>query len=383
MSPFAKLMLRFGWIRLSSYGLEVTLDGRLVSASMLPEAQLDLDWSNVPSPTLDFASTLEPVLATIPTRKPPPLPAAKARPPVAATMQAFVGAPVVAAPVAPAKATPTVASDDSLSEEDEWAWQAAVAKAKAESEAESPGRTEPKRSETEDEATGFADTTPLPGQALKLRPQPACPELENDTQVAAELDETGGEDWEVLVAAARSRERSDVEDTQHRSYDDTKIDQEPQRPDFAAAQVTQRDLPANDDLPADTVTSINAIKLRPLLARQDQESESSQDDEWTAMRGQIEAKDSEENARKMRAMREIQRLQGRSPLKDFRPRGVGAPPLRKRMAAGTSPAPTSRPTLTATTALPTRRPSPVSASMDASNHDTKIDLPRITERLSR
>ena len=382
MSPFAKLMLRFGWIRLSSYGLEVTLDGRLVSAGLLPEAQLDLDWSNVPAPAVDLASTFDPALGARPARTPPPLPAPRARQAVAATAPASPPPAVAQAPKGPATQPASAASADSLSEEEEWAWQAAVAKAKAESETASQVAQMP--TDTDDEATGFADTEKLPSTAVKQSPPPAKDEPDaRDTQVAAEVAESDGEDWEVLVAAARSREeRAEPSSHHNSSYDDTKIDALPKVPDFAAAQVTQGDLPANDDLPADAVTSIHALKLRSMAAPQTPASASSEDDEWTAMRSQIEAREREENARKMRAMREIQRLQGRASLGGLRPNRPAAPPHRKRMAAGTLPAPARRPALSTST-VPTLRPSTAAAPADASGHDTKIDLPRVTERLSR
>lgn len=374
MSVVSKLMLRFGWIRLSSYGLEIDMDGRLVAATQMSgNSPLDTSWTNVLPAPVDPASCFDPSLAAPAVASPvapPPLPPSPA--------------PAEEAQIVSAE--PATTPDDEDQDEDERAWQAAVARAKAASEAEqanasteqATGQTGASESGTqgEGEDLGFADTAPLPDQ----KPAPKSePQEQAETQV---------EDWESLVSAARHR--AEVEEATAVAAQETTVVAEEtrvERTDVTGAgdaQVEQGATAANDGMPADQVTSIHHLALRPLAAAAP-DGVAPGDDEWTRLKAEVEQREREESQRKLRAMREIQRLQKRANMKNFvlPPRSTPTP-ARRRMAAGTTPSPIRpRP-------VPAQEAAPASAK--AAHPETAAAttglqppsaLPRVTTRLGR
>ncbi len=399
MSPFAKLMLRFGWIRLSTYGLEMTLDGRVVPACQFGQSSFDNAFQ-LAAPSVDPASVFDPSLAQrpapsqsalavqapAPTQSAAPARPARPLPPIPSSRQAAgtQAPPVVQTQPQPVPASVAAANELSQAEEeDEWAWQAAVAKARAEEEnTESDTEIAPELPALSDEEAGFADTAPLRRTSIVQPTTQQATQLATESQASASADEEP--DWEALMAAARARAESEAQeaDTEDTICESTCVEM---MPDFAAAQVEPGAHAANDDLPADTVTSINAIKLRTLPTQASEAlraaEEQKEADEWAAMRKQVEAKENEERARKLRAMREIRRLQGRSPLPSLHP---SRPPLaaRRRIAAGTA-APTGSSQSVSKVLMPLRPLTPTAVEKTEVGGDTSVDLPRVTSRLSR
>ncbi len=229
-----------------------------------------------------------------------------------------------------ADTTPQIAHPVEAADEDERAWQEALARAKAQAD------------------LAMADT----GRVSPIAP------------AARKEDE---DDWEVRIAAANKR-----------AEEDTLPERTGFVPPMLGAQVEQDATAANDDLPADLVTSIHHRRLSApkavltaLPVAVADIAPRCEEEDWAQRKADAEAKARTERARKERAMREIRRLQTK-PLS----RGLGAPP-RRRVAAGTEhgSAPVPAPLRI------TRRATAIEDTCEEAE-STRAELPRVTQRFS-
>lgn len=180
-----------------------------------------------------------------------------------------------------------------------------------------------------------------PAPVTKATDEPVAAIIfEPKTEVAQqECEVEKVEDWERVIHTARARAAKLHTTHDFSSYEDTQVD--PQAAQPRAAGSSNSLAKADDDVGP-----------------------------------------KQQHARKLRAIREIQRLEGRPALSESRPARVSAPPHQRRLAAGTSPVPSagvpSRPLTRPEPRQAKARPPFVLASKRA-----KLDLPRVTQRLHR
>jgi hypothetical protein len=274
-------MLKLGWIRLSEY---VTPTGQLASLTELPGGSLGFDpgWSAVPATGFD-PSFLAPEAAEEPTRlrtAPPPLPLPLPAPVAVADDDLLEELDAEEA----AAAHPEVEA----AEDEEAIWQAALARAKAQ-----------EKSDAETHAAGAATMLDTPTIAARED------DADNDSEDAQEQEAA---DWEEILA--RAKQRADVEsDVKAAAEEDAAAKSEPAVAEPAVATAKNGNL----------------------------------DQDWDNVLHQARSRERDAANKKLRAMREAQRLQTRSGLKDFAKPAHRPPDLqalsRRRLAAGTEPPP--------------------------------------------
>ena len=335
-------MLRCGWIQLSRYGLEMSETGQLrgVHSIGAPAMQLQSPPMHLEPVELAHRNDLplnpalldtEPQLSALPN-------AASAAPPTTPLARVHAASPAV----------------ETTEDEEERAWQEAMARAKAASDSEFAG----------------ADTDRVPAMAQETMVQVPHRQAEAEPQADADAYADAEEDWEALIAAANKRAADD---------------DQPALNDFVAtpaaslppmcAQVEQDATPANDDMPANLVTSIHHRRLAAPSPHMLVAQPTADEEDWAMLKADAEAKARSEKARKERAMREIRRLQ-RKPMTT----GLGAPP-RRRLAAGTkNGARAAAPPIP--TATPIRKLPAAPQDSVSVGDSTQVDLPRITQRFS-
>jgi len=354
MSVFSNFMLRCGWIQLSRYGLEMSETGQLrgpsIGAALPPQDQ---------SPPMQLQMPQQPVAFVHREDLPKLNPALLDTEPQLSSLPNTTQA---AAPTTPQAQVPAVLpAVETAEDEDERAWQEAMARAKAASDSE----------------FAVADTDQVPAIVTQT---PVSETLASETlvQIPTMPTETEAEeDWDALIAAANQRAADDGL---------------PALSDFVTApathvpamgaQVEQDATPANDDMPANLVTSIHRRRLAAPSPQVQVAQPIAEEEDWATLKADAEAKARSEKVRKERAMREIRRLQ-RKPMTT----GLGAPP-RRRLAAGTKngaraaapPIPTAIPLRQRPAA--TSQSSATQSSAMAVGDSTQVDLPRITQRFS-
>ncbi len=291
------------------------------------------DWAFVPEAPVDAASRFDPNLATQ-----APVDAASRFDPNLATQAPTALPPVPRSPAAPLARSQT--------QEEESAWLAAVANAKSKSSEE-------------------------------------VARLVSPAQQVSDPKEETEEDWEALMASARARAEADaptaaqvLATARERAKSEPPFVPQiapvfaPPPLDAASAQVEKGALAANDDRGAVVLSALPSASAS---------AEQEEDEEWKRMRAQVEAKDFAESERKMRAMREIQRLRGSRGNTGSIP---ATKPPRRRFAAGTAgPALTNKaPQRSGSLVM---SPGPVARRRSAAASETARELPRITSRLGK
>lgn len=353
-------MLRCGWIQLSRYGLEMSETGQLRGPSIGAAFP-----SQDQSPPMQLQMPQQPVAFVHREDLPKLNPALLDTEPQLSSLPNTAQA---AAPTTPQAQMPaSLPAVETAEDEDERAWQEAMARAKAASDSE----------------FAVADTDQVPAIVTQT---PVSETLASETLVhiptmPAEAEAEAEEDWDALIAAANQRAADDGL---------------PALSDFVTApathvpamgaQVEQDATPANDDMPANLVTSIHHRRLAAPSPQMQVAQPIAEEEDWAALKADAEAKARSEKVRKERAMREIRRLQ-RKPMTT----GLGAPP-RRRLAAGTKngaraaapPIPTAIPLRQrpAATSQSSTTGSATQRSAMAVGDSTQVDLPRITQRFS-